>query len=256
LEAARDIYRQRAGIIQDAILYTSPLEPYDSVQLKNGKWEEKNTLDLVWQRAIRVVRSRSTIKEGLKDIPDFAILAILAIRQAVNVLSEIVDDRKSESDRSVWEGTLVASSLLSRAQLLEGDWQYDKLVKRIREHIPGRRREEINLPDIAALEEAEREIITIFKAVKAVGFSVVLVDPEPKWKKAALEEFDKNAPFKFIRRPDLEDDKVYSLAGSNERRDFIAAILQKVARRVWGRSFIPAYRLYQEVRKKKPKHSR
>lgn len=92
----------------------------------------------------------------------------------------------------------------------------------------GQDRELINLMD-----NARPEIEEIYSSILAVGFSGNLLydeeDLEKEWKEAALNRYQQNMQrFKYIKRPYLEDSKLYAFSGGQERRDFVGRILKKI----------------------------
>jgi hypothetical protein len=80
------------------------------------------------------------------------------------------------------------------------------------------------------LKEAYEEIEDIWSAVKRVGFSGRIVDPEPKWKAAALKRFDKSTGFRFLERRYLDDNELYRFTEGQEKRDFIGKLASKILR--------------------------
>jgi hypothetical protein len=82
-----------------------------------------------------------------------------------------------------------------------------------------------------AIEEAMPEIQDIFSAIKRIGFSGRLPEPEIAWKEAALKRFDDSKKgYESIKREFLEDDDIYRFTGGQEKRDFEAKLLLKIIR--------------------------
>ena len=85
-------------------------------------------------------------------------------------------------------------------------------------------------PLLQMLEFAEKDIDAIYKnAVKKIGFSSRIINPEKKWRDSALKYFDENRDkFKAIRREYLLDKSLYTLNSGKEKRDFKAGLFTKV----------------------------
>jgi hypothetical protein len=87
------------------------------------------------------------------------------------------------------------------------------------------------------MQEAIPEIEEIYSAIKKVGFSERRNDrqeewdPQEEWQKAAEKSFDESeTQFKYVKREFLEDDRLYDLNVSQQRRDFEGALLRKIVR--------------------------
>ena len=79
------------------------------------------------------------------------------------------------------------------------------------------------------IREAQPEIEMLYGAIKRIGFSSYLPDMEKQLQEAVLKKFDRNEKsFKVITRDHLMDREMYSFAPTNEKRDFIGSILQKI----------------------------
>lgn len=105
--------------------------------------------------------------------------------------------------------------------------------------------QEITSQVIKLINEVRKEVEQIYSAVKSVGFSSKLFDPEKRWKKAALSEWqDKKEDFKYIKEAFLQDDNLYEFNSSQERRDFISGLLKKLIEDN-GMGEIGARRLYE-----------
>jgi hypothetical protein len=99
---------------------------------------------------------------------------------------------------------------------------------------------------VSLIKNAKPEIERIYGAIKKIGFSGRLANAEDKWKQAALAEFKKNEyKFKIITKDNLLDRNLYSLSASNERRDFIVGILQKIISKKYSKEEL--YKRYKAV---------
>jgi hypothetical protein len=82
---------------------------------------------------------------------------------------------------------------------------------------------------VKLINEAREEIEIIYEAIKSVGFSGRLSDPEKKWRAAALNQFRKSRDkFNYIKEEYLEDNNLYLFDSSQAKRDFIGRILKLV----------------------------
>lgn len=123
--AAREISRCWMSIYQYSVLHSHQPDAY--YKKENGDSEPRHTLDTVWDKAIDVAKSichsnyfdkDGTLKpiNKFEDIPGFAILAILAIKEAHWALRLIVEVGESEDNPEVIKLVQVAGSLLARAK--------------------------------------------------------------------------------------------------------------------------------------------
>ena len=79
------------------------------------------------------------------------------------------------------------------------------------------------------MENAKPELDTIFGAIKRIGFSARVIEPEPKWKAAALIQFDlEPEKYSCIKRSFLENISLYAFSDGQNKRDFYGRILQLI----------------------------
>ena len=105
-----------------------------------------------------------------------------------------------------------------------------------------RKKQKKGIPPIDRMSEivdlfkvADPEIRSIYSAIKEIGFSVKLTDPEEKWRTASLKRFDDSRTgFQLIRREYLEDKALYILTTGKERRDFEGRLLKKIVKDYLG----------------------
>jgi hypothetical protein len=105
-----------------------------------------------------------------------------------------------------------------------------------------------SLPEdvVNLIKRAKPEIEMIWKAIKKVGFSGYIADAEDKWQRAALKELNNNENgFNIITKDNLLDRNLYSLSPSNERRDFIQGILQKIISKKYSKEEL--YKRYKAI---------
>jgi hypothetical protein len=138
IDVAREISNNYDGIYTDAVLYMPKLRG-EKVWYKKetGEYEPYHQLDTVTEHAIEVSKHRALGKESdtIEKIPDYAILAILAIEEARFVL-HCIKEGESEDDPSVLKSVLIARSLLERASDLEQEETIQRLENDITENSP------------------------------------------------------------------------------------------------------------------------
>lgn len=98
--------------------------------------------------------------------------------------------------------------------------------------------------EIVFFENVGTEIENIFKHIKkTIGFSAYKENLDGQLKEAALNKFDnEKESFKYIKREHLEDRSLYETADTNQKRDFIGKLLQKL--RGDGSGYQPLYTKY------------
>ena len=71
------------------------------------------------------------------------------------------------------------------------------------------------------------EIKLLYKEIRKIPSSKA--DAGKLWEEEVLKKFDeKKGCFKIVQRQDLIDKKIYQIASTNEKRDFVGKLLQKV----------------------------
>jgi hypothetical protein len=103
---------------------------------------------------------------------------------------------------------------------------------------------------IKIIKAVKPELESVYSAIREVGFSSELQEPEERWKKAALKRIKQNRSFfKILTEKDLTDKKIYRLNGGQERRDFIGNILKQIVLRsdLGPVGYQRLFRLYNKI---------
>jgi len=114
----------------------------------------------------------------------------------------------------------------------------DLLMTVLDTYKPPKRKKKPSYKIITIIRDAHKEIDIIFSAIKKVGFSSNIINPDKEWRDAALEEYDNNPDnFKYLKREHLIKDKnLYALTGGQEKRDFESKLFQIIIREHgWGK---------------------
>jgi hypothetical protein len=100
------------------------------------------------------------------------------------------------------------------------------------------------------IRKVQPEIEILYRAIKKVGFYTYVTDADKSMQKAALNEFNKKEnSFKVIKTEHLSDINMYALSPSQEKRDFIGGLLQKIVTPEFGK--IGKHKLFDVFKKLK-----
>lgn len=133
LIVARDISNNFIGISSDAAIPGRHIAQGEQDWYKkiDGTYETYYSLDTNPEDAIEAAKRRALGEAGeiIEKIPDFAILAILAIEEAWFALTCIEEDGEPEDDLFILKSVQMAQSLLSQAEVQAQEKKADSYIK-------------------------------------------------------------------------------------------------------------------------------